>query len=196
MTVRRWNSSWKEGSTGRRRLIGAKIPQKSVANPRCGIHLVNPRSSQSPSNWPECVFLENVVFFEIGRSGGFQESELRARRGGANAAQFSWTPSQDNSLAKQSFQEIFSSLILKMSGLTLRGRRVCEHLHSVKLRGVKLESLLRFIFTCSGSRSLHLSNHKNCLLNKDQYFHIFGVMDEICFCCCMGALVCLVKHDG
>ena len=124
MTVRRWNSSWKEGSTGRRRLIGAKIPQKSVANPRCGIHLVNPRSSQSPSNWPECVFLENVVFFEIGRSGGFQESELRARRGGANAAQFSWTPSQDNSLAKQSFQEIFSSLILKMSGLTLRGRRV------------------------------------------------------------------------
>ena len=98
MTVRRWNSSWKEDSTGRRRLIGAKIPQKSVANPRCGSHLVNPRSSQSPSNWPECVFLENVVFFEIGRSGGFQESELRARRGGANAAQFSWTPSQDNSL--------------------------------------------------------------------------------------------------
>ena len=64
----------------------------------------------------------------------------------------------------RSFQEIFSSLILKMSGLTLRGRRVCEDLHSVKLRGVKLESLLRFIFTCSGSRSLHLSNHKNCLL--------------------------------
>ena len=74
----------------------------------------------------------------------------------------------------RSFQEIFSSLILKMSGLTLRGRRVCEDLHSVKLRGVKLESLLRFIFTCSGSRSLHLSNHKNCLLNKNQYFWCHG----------------------
>ena len=126
-------------------------------------------------------FLENVVFFEIGRSGGFQESELRARRGGANSVLV-------NAVAGQFFgQAEFSRNIFQFDLKDVRieiAWTTCLWtftLSEILCKGVKLESLLRFIFTCSGPRSLHLSNHKNCLLNKDQYFHIFGVMDDICF---------------
>ena len=104
-----WNSSRKGGSgrsseayrhknsdEKRRRLLKLRNWTPSLTLDHRDPHQIDP-------NVP--VFLENVVFFEIERRGGFSELDC-VHTAARAAAHFSWTPSQDNSSAKERFHEI------------------------------------------------------------------------------------------
>ena len=62
----------------------------------------HPNPHQIDPNVP--VFLENVVFFELERRPGSENRAACTQQ--RTAADFSWTPAQDNSFAEKPFHEI------------------------------------------------------------------------------------------